>query len=50
MNEYEIVDLDSMGAEIDGIPVPVIRKLVQFYKHTTHDLDLERVDFYTKNI
>ena len=44
----EVWDAESMGITIDGASVSDIRKIISYYKKQTHDLDLERVDFFAR--
>jgi len=46
--EDEIVDIEAMGLTVDGMTVEQIMQLKSFYQKTTHDMDLERLWFYTK--
>jgi len=43
-----VCDIEAMGLTVDGMTVEQILQLKAFYQKTTHDMDLERLDFYTK--
>lgn len=46
----EVIDIEALAITIDGLTPKQIGKLKAFYQMTTHDMDLERLDFYAKNL
>jgi hypothetical protein len=46
----EIVDVEAMGIRLFGLSVADLKKVLDFYKMRTGDVDCERIDFFTKNL
>ncbi len=49
-DEIELFDPDMAGFLIHGCTAEQVRKLKEFYKKTTGDLDLSAFDIFTKGL
>ena len=48
--DTDLTDIETLGATIEGLTIIQIKKLAAYYKHMTHDFDLEQLDMRTKNL
>lgn len=50
MEAFEVYDPDAMGIYLFGLSTSQLRRIVDFYKARTGDIDCERIEFFTKGM
>jgi len=47
-NMDDALDLESMGITIEGLQIKEIKKIIEWYKSKTGDIDLEKIDSFCR--
>lgn len=48
-DEVELMDLETLGVEIEGLTIGQIKKLKLYYQNMTADMDLKELDKRTEH-
>lgn len=46
--DHDLLDVESLGCDIEGLSLNQIRLLKEYYQIRSHDMDLEKLEFYVK--